>query len=198
MRHINRKDGWVNEEINTAVLLVSRQVSEEALDALYGENVFEIVLHARSDILIEIAPANRQRIRRLQLAVRPFGIFYGLPLDPDSQIWPRILANLTKLSIVAQQPRKSQFPDTSLEQEVNKWLTWLKPILEYVNQSVSSGIVVEVDHNDCKETSELIKECLPNRCRKVQNRTGDVYFERGEFRFVSRRTIADLADFFSL
>lgn len=64
---------------------------------------------------------------------------------------------------------------------MDEWLTWLKPVLEYVNQYVSSGNVVEVDDDDRKETNELVKECLSNGYRKVPTRTGDLCFMRGEF-----------------
>lgn len=179
---------WLDVERNTAVLLVSRQLSEEALDVLYGENVFKVVLHGgRPNILSQFAPANRQRIRRLQLVLRPMGVSYGSPLNLDSQIWPPILANLAKLCIVAQQPLEPRhyYNAPSLEQDMDEWLTWLKPVLEYVNQYVSSGTVVEVDDDDREETSELVKECLPNGYRKVQTRTGDLCFMRGEFSWES-------------
>ncbi|KAI9768246.1 MAG: hypothetical protein M1840_005076 [Geoglossum simile] len=84
---------------------------------------------------------------------------------------------------MAQQPLEARhyYNAPSLEQEMDEWLTWLKPVLEYVNQYVSSGYIVEVDDDDREETSELVKECLPNGCRKVQTRTGGLCFMRGEF-----------------
>lgn len=58
----------LNAKRYTVVLLVSRQLSEEVLDVLYGENVFEVTLDWGSQRnLSQFAPANRQRIRRLQL-----------------------------------------------------------------------------------------------------------------------------------
>ena len=55
-----------------------------------------------------------------------------------------------------------------LEQEMHKWLTNCKAILEYVNQHVSSRATIEVDDNDREETSELVKKCLSNGYRKAQ------------------------------
>lgn len=82
---------------------------------------------------------------------------------------------------MAQQPLKARTFDNAptLEQEVHEWLTELKPVLECVNQYVSSRATIEVDDNDMEETSELIKKCLPNGYRKVRTRIGDIIFERG-------------------
>lgn len=84
---------------------------------------------------------------------------------------------------MAQQPLKARtFGNApTLEQEMHKWLAWLKPVLEYVNQYVSSRATIEVDDNDMEETSELVKKCLPNGYRKVRTRTGDIWFMRGVF-----------------
>ena len=182
---------WPDEDYNplnakrhTVVLLVSRQLSEEALNVLYGENIFEVALHRGSQsILSQFAPANRQRIRRLQLSARPSGVSYGSPLNLNLHILPPILAGLTRLYIVVQQPLEARTFDNAprLEQEMHKWLTQLKPVLEYVNQYVSSRATIEVDDNDMEETSELVKKCLPNGYRKVRTRTGDMWFTRGVF-----------------
>ena len=64
---------------------------------------------------------------------------------------------------------------------MREWLTTLKPILECVNQYVSSRATIEVDDNDMEETSELVKICFPNGYRKVRTQTGDAYFGRGVY-----------------
>ena len=84
---------------------------------------------------------------------------------------------------MVQQPLEARTFDNAprLEQEMHKWLTQLKPVLEYVNQYVSSRATIEVDDNDMEETSELVKKCLPNGYRKVRTWTGDICFKRGMF-----------------
>jgi len=180
----SKDDNPLNAKRRTVVLLISRQLSEEALNVLYGENVFEVALHWGSQsILSQFAPANRQRIRRLQILARPTGVFYGSPLNLNPHILPPILASLTRLYIVPQQPLEVRTFDNAprLEQEMHKWLAWLKPVLEYVNQYVSSRATIEVDDNDMEETSELVKRCLPNGYRKVRTLAGDMWFMRGMF-----------------
>ena len=162
------------------VVLVSRQISEEALNVLYGENVFEITLHQGNQRFpSEFAPTNMQRIRRLQLFVRA-NISCGPPLKLNPYISPPILASLTRLYIVAWQPLEAKTFNNAprLEREMHKWPTELKLVLEYVNQYVSSRATIEVDDNDMGETSELVKKCFPNGYRKVRTRTGDIWFER--------------------
>lgn len=183
------KDFPLNTKRHPVVLLVSRQLSEEALNVLYGENVFEFSLSRSSQtILSQFAPANRQRIRRLQLSAYHSIPYYVSLLDLNRRILlplleslAPILASLTRLYIVAQQPLEARTFDNApkLEREMHKWLTQLKRVLECVNQYVSSRATIEVDDNDMEETSELVKKCLPNGYRKVRTRTGDVCFERG-------------------
>ncbi|KAI9858187.1 MAG: hypothetical protein M1813_007836 [Trichoglossum hirsutum] len=155
---------WSNRpksEIDLAILLVSRQVSEEALDVLYGENAFRATLRRGDrDVFSKLAPTNRQRIRRLPIVLQDT-FDHTAPPYFDSQIWPQIFANLTKLCIVAEQPLEPS------KQKMDEWLTWLKHVLQCVNQYVSSGSVVEVDDDDREETSSLVKECLRNGYRKA-------------------------------
>ncbi|OCL13537.1 hypothetical protein AOQ84DRAFT_104920 [Glonium stellatum] len=141
------------------ILLASRQVCEEALDVLYGENVFQIHLYDWDlNAISQFACDNRQRIRRLRLLGHDLDLFYWKPATIESPIWPPILANLTRLHIVMQEPvRLIWLPGLfeepySFEQEAGEWLAWLKPILEYVNQHLSSRAVVEVDHGNKEET----------------------------------------------
>lgn len=103
-------------------------------------------------------------------------------LAPIPESLAPILASLRRLCIVALQPDARTFDNAPrLEQEMHEWLTVLKPVLECVNQYVSSRATIDVDDNDMEETSELIKKCLPNGYRKVRTRIGDMIFERGMF-----------------
>lgn len=176
-----------NTKRHPVILLVSRQLSEEALSVLYGENVFRFSFNrSRLTIFSQFAPANRQRIRRLQLVALHDMTFYSSLHDLHHHILrpipilPPILANLTRLYIVAQQPLKTRTFDNDPrpKREMHKWLTYLEPVLEYVNQYVPSRATIEVDDNDMEETSELIKKYLPNGYRKVRTRIGDIYFKR--------------------
>lgn len=173
---------------NTAILLVSRQVSEETRNVLYGDNIFQVLLHGGSqNILSRFAPANRERIRHLLLVLRPMGVSYGRPLDLDAHIWPSILPKLIKLCIVAQQPLEPAhyLNDPIFAQQMDDWLSWIQPILEYLNRYVPSRTILEIDDDNRQETSELLRQCLSNGFRKVRTRTGDECFRRGSFTWES-------------
>jgi hypothetical protein len=75
----------------------------------------------------------------------------------QTTLWSPILTNLTKLSFVAEQPLKAHtyHRAPSLEQETERWIKWLRPILKFMMQQVSGTCILEVDDNDTKETSAL-------------------------------------------
>ena len=85
---------------------------------------------------------------------------------------------------MAQQPLEVRTFDNAprFGRGMREWLTTLKPILECVNQYVSSRATIEVDDNDMEETSELVKICFPNGHRKVRTQAGDRCFRRGVYR----------------
>jgi hypothetical protein len=83
------------------LLLVSKKVGSEALEVLYGNNVFQVCLHGEGGYYLtrRFTEANIRRIRKMQVVTKPQGVFNGRMLD--STLWSPILAELTKLSIVA-------------------------------------------------------------------------------------------------
>ncbi|EEQ33857.1 hypothetical protein McanMca71_002941 [Microsporum canis] len=97
---------------NTSLLRVSKQVSEECLNILYGENQFEVTLeniyHYRLQnvrrrivnpciITRRISAANRKRIRNLQLEVIPQLLDGGFSFCKRWRLIPR---NLNRLVII--------------------------------------------------------------------------------------------------
>ena len=117
----------------------------------------------------------------MQVVMQPQDVSYGHMLD--STLWSPILAKLTKLSIVAQQPLEAQiyFNAPSFEEEMEEWMEWLRAILQYFARQLPSSCIVEVDDDDRKETSTIIRECLPSGYRKVQTLAGDFYFRRNYY-----------------
>jgi hypothetical protein len=180
---IKDEQTWPECKKRTAILCVSRQISGETLDVLYGENVFEIdIHHGNHNVVRNFSLANQLRIRRLQFVIRPEGVSWVPSLRLDSTIWPRIFSNLTKLCIVAQQPLRlpRYFSDYDPSIDMNHWLAGLKRALEWIRQHISSDLFVEVDDDDREETSEVIMEYFPDGYKKVRTRTGDWFFERDE------------------
>jgi len=93
--------------------------------------------------------------------MQPQGVSHGRMLD--STLWSLVLAKLTKLLIVAQQPLQARtyFNAPSFEQEMEEWMEWLRVILQYIVRQLPSSCIVEADDDGRKETSTLMRECLP-------------------------------------
>lgn len=179
-------DFWNIMENKNSLFRVSKQISEEALNVLYGENIFQLRLDGAGEYCLRknFSKENRQRMRCLLVVAQPMGVSFNDAV-PDDALWSSILPHLKAFRLVAQQPLESAGYDNAptLEQEVDGWVKWIRPFLECFGRHLpSGGTVVDVDDDDRKETSELVKECLPNGCRKVRCRlVGDLLFKRWRF-----------------
>ena len=162
---------WTDVKIHTSTLRVSKQVSDEALDVLYGENSYEIRLGGGEDdqnhnFIGRFAPSNQRRIRRLQLHVQPTGLWFRHPIEIDPRIWTPLLANATRIRIIAQQP--VLYTGYFDERKVREWLEWLQPVLEFINQHVSgTRSIVQVHDDDRVDTAKVMAACFPSGYRKV-------------------------------
>lgn len=92
-----RTSDWGIRDEKKSLLLVSKKVGFEALEVLYGENVFQVDLYTGGQKYSQehLAEANRQRIRKLEIVMRPQGLSCAPRLD--STMWSPIFANLNKL-----------------------------------------------------------------------------------------------------
>ena len=187
--------GRVIPEYNNSLLLVSRQVGSEALVVLYGENVFEVYLSkgGEADLKKFFAEANIGRVRRMEITTpsgsitTPSGFDYP-PFDRvnykyklDSKLWSPFLANLTKLSIVVQQPLR--YRPYYKAPPMKKGLKWLRVNLQEIASHLPRSCIVEVDDDNREETRALMGESFPGGYRKVQTLSGDVYFGRNDYWF---------------
>lgn len=182
--------GYWNRNNKNSIFLLSRQISEEALDILYGENIFILHLHGEGEYYLKenFTEANRQRIRYLLLTAQPMGVSYMLERMPDDALWSSILPQLKGLRIVAEQPVKisSDYWAPSLEQQMERWVEWIMPFLQCIGQHMSKESVVQVDIDGQAETRELVKECLPHGYREIRcHYIGDLIFKRGRFSWES-------------
>jgi hypothetical protein len=172
----------------TGILSVSRQISEEALNVLYGRNLFIVLVHGGAhDKLLKFGTANIQRIRHLRLVAQPMGICYPEPMKFDSRLWAPLLTNLRQLCLVVQQPLRARgyYNAPSLEEDMREWVAWLEPILRYLAENITKTTIVGIDDNDLVKTGELVQKCFPSGYEKVQTVTGDKIFMRGEFSWES-------------
>jgi hypothetical protein len=149
-------------EIKKSLLLVSKSVGLEAIDLLYGENVFQVFLPGGGafDPQEVFTEANIRRMRRMKVIIQPYCADYAEMLDPTR--WSPILAGLSHLSIMAQQPlhakpNKALF---SLELDMEERMVRLRVFLQYIVHQLPSSLIIEVDDDGRKPTSDLIRECF--------------------------------------
>ena len=177
-----RFSNWGICDESKSLLLVSKMVGSEALEVLYSENTFLVCLngHLGNTLVKEFAGRNIQRIRRMHLVMRPCGISYGKLLDPT--LWSPLLANLTKLTIMAQQPlvARTYYDAPPFEKELKEWTDWTTAVLQYIGRRLPTTCTIEVDDDDKQETSTLMKEHFPQGYQKVHTRLGDIAFSREE------------------
>lgn len=184
-RSLNDRSWHANENKNS-ILFLSKQISEEALDILYGENVFKMHLNGGGEAALKdnFTKANAQRMRYLLVVARPMGVSYGPEDIPDDALWSAILPHLKWLRIVAEQPLEAghYYNAPTLEQDLDHWFKWIRPFLVCFSQHLLGQTVVEVDDDGRTDTRKLVEECLGNGYRKVQcHRAGDFIFKRGQF-----------------
>lgn len=168
----------------TGILSVSRQISEEALNVLYGRNLFIVLVHGGAhNKLLKFGIANIRRIRYLRLVAQPMGIWFPTPVQFDSQLWIPLLTDLSQLCLVLQQPLQARgyYDAPSLEEDMQKWIAWLEPMLRYLARNISDKTIVGVDDNELVETGDVIQKHFHSGYKRVHTVTGDRIFQRGMF-----------------
>ncbi|KAF2804523.1 uncharacterized protein BDZ99DRAFT_397596 [Mytilinidion resinicola] len=183
------EDGQDFEDDNS-IFLLSKQISEEALDVLYGDNVFKLYLHGEGESYLKknFSHQNRQRMKYLLLIARPRGVSYTPENRVDDVLWRCMLPHLKGLRIVAEQPVKerSYYGAPTHKQEMDCWINWFPPYMQCLGQYLVRETKIEVDANDHAETEELVKKCLPYGYQKIQcHLVGDLIFKRGQYSWES-------------
>jgi hypothetical protein len=168
----------------TGILSVSRLISEEALNVLYGCNLFVVLINGGAhNNLIRFGTDNIRRIRHLRLVAQPMGICYPETLKIETQLWVPLPRDLNRLCLVAQQllQARGYYNARNLEEEKGEWVAWLEPILQYLGGIIAKTNIVEIDDNELVETRELMQKNFSPGYRKVKTITGDRIFMWGEF-----------------
>ncbi|KAF2261220.1 hypothetical protein CC78DRAFT_361330 [Lojkania enalia] len=164
----------------TNVFLMSKQTSNEALDILYGDNVFRLEID-RDDYYFRtnFTEPNRRRMRFLVISMGPVRLSYR-DKRPDGNLWSPVLPSVKRFRIVAKPPDHYTY-SRSPEQDMNDWLNYRTPYLQCFGSLLSGNATVEVDVDGRKDAFELVKEHITNfqevRCRLV----GDHLFRRGRY-----------------
>ncbi|TLD18887.1 C2H2 finger domain transcription factor [Venturia nashicola] len=165
-----------------ALLLVSKSVSEEALDILYGKALYQICLPGTSGARFKnyITNRNMQRIRKVQ-----FQLFRDKELcannlgetQLDIRIDESVLARTTKLEVVAIAASWYSGRNPYCKEERKNWLEWFEGLMVYTKSKASPTLRVELDNDDGEEaTNTIAARHFPNRFRNVQTDAGDYYF----------------------
>ncbi|RMD41159.1 hypothetical protein DV735_g4001, partial [Chaetothyriales sp. CBS 134920] len=176
----------------TGILGVSKSISNEALDVLYGQNIFVGYIYDRGPLdFFRFSDANLRRIRYLHIVARPWGRWYEdvKPLAFGPERWFPVLEGLIQFCLVVQQPLKARRPHRdgpTLEQDLVKWTAWLGPILEFFSTTLPETAVVSLDDDGHVETTAVIDAHFGRPYQHVRTETGDACFKRGRYAKESR------------
>lgn len=181
---------WDLIKNQNSIFLLSKQISEEALDVLYGDNVFKLYLHGEGESYLKMnfSHQNRQRMKYLLLIAQPRGVSYTPKNRVDDVLWRCMLPHLKGLRIVAEQPVEggSYYGAPTHKQEMDCWINWFPPYMQCFGQYLVRETKIGVDADDHAETEELVKKCLPYGYQKIQCRlVGDFIFKRGQYSWES-------------
>ncbi|KFG84001.1 hypothetical protein MANI_024487 [Metarhizium anisopliae] len=178
--------GWDYGRNRNAIFVLSRQISDEALDVLHGENIFKLHLNGDGEYYLKknFTVGNTKRMRHLRLIAQPRGVSYTPGKKPDDTLWRLVLPQLASLRVVAEQPIQpgGYYNAPALEEETDRWFKWITPFLECLGRYLSKNTLVRVDVDGRAMTKELFKRHLPHGFEEIQcHSDGDLIFERGQF-----------------
>lgn len=182
--HVDRFSEAFPYEWRTSMIGVSRAISNETLDILYGQHVFLVDIHGNGHFKsLKFTPTNLRRIRYLRIVARPMGVSYGRPLVFNPDLWLPLLEGLLELCIVAQQPlvASGYYGAPTLEEDLREWCTWLDPILQYFSANIQKTTAVSLDDDNRSETTAMVTRHFGDSYQKVRTDTGDHCFERGRY-----------------
>ena len=171
-------------EWRTGILEVSRDISSEVLDILYGQNIFMMDIHGEGYLRCrKFSAANLRRVHYLRILARPMGVSYGRALAFDPKLWFPLLDGLLQFCVVAQRPlaARGYYNAPTLEEDLCKWTTWLDPILKYFSTHLPKTTVVGLDADGRAETTAMLDKHFDSGYQTVGTITGDLCFERGRY-----------------
>jgi hypothetical protein len=163
------------------ILRLSSQISEESLDLLYGENMFDISLNGdgEGDLEYNFTLGNRRRIRYLLVLMTDDDV----SSTPNTPLWASLLPNLKVFQIIAKQPVEAgaYWNAPTLEQELNDWIKWATAYFDCFRRYLSTTTKVELDDDNRKEARFLADRYLPLTYQHFRHPRGDLIFRRGQY-----------------
>jgi len=180
-----RRNNSNNDNSIISIFCISKTISEETLDILYGENLFklEFVLNREwtRDLSASFTEANIQRMRRLVIIPHAARAFYHpdcRPSTPETKLWSHLLLPVLKeVRVIVKS--SATLENHRWEQLIERWVPNIKMVLQSLSLHLSSQAIVKVDDNSVPETRELIKQHLNVRYQNIQcQHFGDRVFNR--------------------
>lgn len=140
---------------------LSKQICEECLDILYGENTFYLCLDigAEDDLKHSFTEQNRCRLRHLVVVVKS-EIYPGKNgrLFQES-VWATGFPNLKSLTIFIMQPIEAQERLTQ-EEEIAEWVEGISAYLQCSRKYIPETLQVLVVDDGDNGTTELVEKYL--------------------------------------
>ncbi|KAJ5164046.1 uncharacterized protein N7500_005876 [Penicillium coprophilum] len=136
-RFANTQPLWTN------ILHVSKRMSDECLDILYGQNLFEVYLNKGGEATIKktFSKENLQRIRFI-LAISPGPCFTGELNPPDISFWAMMIPNLKLFEWVAQPDNGAEqnMGDFMIKQGLEGWMEWTDAYSDCFAEFLVTGV----------------------------------------------------------
>lgn len=168
-------------EWKTGILEVSRTISSEALDVLYGRHMFVVGIWERSyRKLLNFPVANLRRIRYLRVNAQLRGISHEKPLVFDSQpSWLPLLEGLRHFCLVAHQMTQemNQHNPRIVENERCAWIYCMDPIMEYFSTNLPKTTAVFLDDDNRADTTALMNKHFGPDHQKVRTTYEEYCFD---------------------
>ncbi|KAJ5960904.1 uncharacterized protein N7479_008054 [Penicillium vulpinum] len=126
-RFSNTRPRWTN------ILQVSKEMSDQCLDILYGDNLFEVYLNRGGEATLRktFGKENLQRIRYI-IAIAPGPCFTGELNPPDIPFWTMMIPNLNRFEWVTQPEQKAEEnrSDIMVKRGLEGWMEWQDAYLD--------------------------------------------------------------------
>ncbi|KAK2873821.1 hypothetical protein FQN49_002045 [Arthroderma sp. PD_2] len=126
-----------------AILRVSKQISSQCLDLLYGKNMIQICYHPHLDQVLEnsITLTNRSKMRDITVIVQS-----NDNKPPVEALWASIIPGLKRLCIIAH-GSNTGFDKLPMDQYLRVDQEWLESLLECFAKCLKPRTAVILDDN---------------------------------------------------
>ena len=151
---------------NNSILILSKQISTEALGILYGNNIFKLELNERGErrLKAKFVESNRRRISHIMLNITKDMPRHGAHID--AEFWAVFLPQLSSLQIVAIGSYRNRELSFHQRHRNKIWAAWVSAHLECLGSHINGETVVKVDDDGCVQLKQLFRKYLPEGYRE--------------------------------